>query len=262
MAQPQNIGSKVIELLNLYQVEGRKLTELDKARFVRDIESLKRVNLPSGLMAYGIYYACLDQEALSIENHEKSVAASGRETSYLVNYAISLTHFLRFSKAFDVFLEALKKDPANLTILRYLSQIAFFTGNASRFSEALRLHLRAAQEEKAMELPTVHAAVDFFDDIDSLGISERDLLATFSHLEKVYSEHGLMPAGAMSSINDADGHKYLSVEIKVDCSGAQLALINDRFVGLVSEDLNISSWNKLICSFVYGRGAGNIFQDS
>ncbi|MNN72711.1 hypothetical protein D3C81_1887720 [compost metagenome] len=113
-----------------------------------------------------------------------------------------------------------------------------------------------------MELPTVHAAVAFFKDIDSLDISEKDLLATFSHLEKVYSSHNLMPAGAVSEINDADGHKYLSVEVKVDCPGEQLAVINDQLAGLVSEDFSISSWNRLVCSFVYGKGARNIFQDS
>lgn len=261
MAQVQSIAHEVIDRLNFYQSNGGELSQFDQRRLIRDIEALKSADLSSGLMAFGIYYALMGDKARSIESHEKSLAASGRSAPYLVNYGVTLVGFQRFSAAFNIFEEALRKDPANSSVVKYMAQLAFYTGNITKFRSALSFHLKAVPESDAMEFSSVLSTLAFFEDMASLGITEEDALATFSHLESVYGGHDLMPVGAVSSLNDADGHEYLSVEIKVNCAGGTLAEINDRISSLVSEDLSISSWNKLVCTFIYSDESANIFQE-
>lgn len=251
MRQAQTVGHGIIDRLNAFRNEKINISPFERASLIREIDKLKEANAVSGLMTFGIFYALCNEEERSIKSHELSLNAGGRDVVYLVNYATSLVHLLRFETGFYIYLEALQKSPGSREILMYMAELAVLGGFCSEFRDCLSTYLKATQDESVMEDERVRRALSLEKNLQSLDIAEHDAKATFSKVEAVFYKHKIRPVDVGSHINDADGHIYCSVEIKVNCSPAELVEMNDELSLLIAEDLTIESWNKLVYTFVY-----------
>lgn len=251
MLHPQTgISNDLIERLNaLYQADGH-LDSLEERRILREIENLKKVDCSAGLMTYGVFYALKQDVESSFDFHERSLNAAGRLPVYLMNYAITCANLNYLVKSYELFSEALRKDPANSNIVVHLARLAFYACRVWSFSDLLSLHVRATKSERIMDDPEVISASAIRDDLEKLQVKEHDAHRLFQKVERVLLGHNVKPSGAYAELMNCGGHQYLAVELAVKAPGNKLAAMNDELADLIADDMEVGCWNKLLYSFV------------
>ncbi|WP_417797107.1 hypothetical protein [Stutzerimonas nitrititolerans] len=244
-------GHQLIDRLNALHAEGAKLTQFQRMSLERDIEQLKSASQAEGLMVLGVYYAFSGESENALKHHRLSLNASGRDCVYLLNYGVTLSHLQFFSEAIKAYKEAQAKDPANAFLLQLLADACFYCGSYETFTACLALYLKASQDADIMNNSSVAAAISHGQDLARLGISEAQANQVYAKVEDVTKKHNVWISGGTSEVFDADGHKYLNVELRVNAPGSVLMEMNEELSDSISEDLQIDCWNKLIYSFVY-----------
>lgn len=252
MLRPQTgISNDIIERLNaLHQAEG-PLDVLEERRILRKIESLKKVDLSAGLMTYGVFYALKKDVESSFSCHDRSLSAAGRLPVYLMNYAVTCANLNYLDKSYELFSEALHKDPANSSIVIHLARLAFYTCRVWSFFDLLSLHMRAANSERIMDDAEVISAIAIRDDLERLQVEEQDAKRLFRKVERVLQDHNVKPFGAYAELMNCGGHQYLALELSVKAAGDKLAAMNEELAELIADDMEVGCWNKLLYSFVH-----------
>ncbi|WP_313339441.1 hypothetical protein [Stutzerimonas nitrititolerans] len=252
MPQPQpDVSGDLIDRLNALHQGSGPLNEMEQRRLLREIDKLKSVNPAAGLMTYGVYHAVHRDEAKAFEFHERSLNAAGRLPVYLMNFAITAANLSHIIKAFDLFAEALRKDPADAQVVLNLAKLSFYSCRAQSFADLLSLHLRASQEEQIMKNDEIVSACNVVDDLSSLSVNEEDALKVFSKVEYLLRAYDVKPSGASSELLNCGGHKYLNIELGIKAPAETLYAMNNELSDLVADDMEVGCWNKVVYSFVH-----------
>jgi tetratricopeptide (TPR) repeat protein len=225
-------------------------TEFQVASLRRDIESLKRVDLATGLMVQGVFYACFGTPEESMDCHRRSIAASGGEARFYENFAVSLKRLGRFIDACDNYLAALRKDPANRLLLLKLANTTFYTGRVSCFKEAVERYVSATGDHAILQKHLISINFTLMDQMAALDLQEADFSAAFAKVENVARSHSKELIGASGSLISDHESSYLFCQLKVDASPSELAQMSDELACLVAEDIDFSVWNKIVHAFV------------
>ncbi|MGE6992854.1 hypothetical protein ACQKIK_05500 [Pseudomonas sp. NPDC047961] len=244
-------GHQIIDRLNALHQEGAKLVPLQKMSLEREIEKLKSANLAEGLMVLGAYYAFCGDEEKAINHHRLSLNASGRDYVHLTNYAVTLSQLQRFPEAIKIFQEAHSKSPADAGLIQLLADACFYCCAYETMKSCLELYLKASQDADIMNNSDVVAVITMGSDLDRLGISETQAIQIYEKVEDVTRKHNVWISGGSSEVFDSDGHKYVNVQLSINAPGKLLMEMNEELSELISDDLAIDCWNKLIYSFVY-----------
>ncbi|WNF45803.1 hypothetical protein RHP75_15670 [Pseudomonas sp. SG20056] len=250
MAQPQTVSNDLIERLNALNELDSSPTEFQVASLRRDIEALKRVDLATGLMVYGVFHACFGNLEDSVDCHTRSIAASGGQARFYENFAVSLKRLGRFIEACDIYLEALRRDPGNKFLLLKFANTTFYTGKVSGFQEAIGRYIAATGDEGIQNKNVMAVNYDLLEQMATLDLKESEYVSAFAKVEDVVRTHRKELIGASSSLVSDQESSYLFCQLRVDASPAELALMSDELACLVSEDVEFSVWNKVVHTFI------------
>lgn len=249
MAQPKTNANGLIDRLNSICEMTSPPAEFQLAALRRDIEALKRVDLATGLMVFGVYHACFGSAEDSIDFHRRSISASGGQPMFYENFAVSLKRMGRFIDACDNYLAALRKDPANKFLLLKFANTSFYTGRVSDLSESVDRYVAATGDDSIFQKKLIVINRDLIAQMSALDLSESDFLSAFSKVEDVMRSHGKSPIGASGVLVSDQESSYLFCQIKVSATPSELVAMSDDLARLVAEDFEYSAWNKLVHSF-------------
>ncbi|MGL6245463.1 hypothetical protein [Pseudomonas sp.] len=251
MAVPKTIASELIDRLNALSASGEQLSVFEKASFKRDIEALKTKDAKVGFMAAGVFFALTGDTTKSFENHETSLRYSGYHPMMLKNFAISLKHLGYYTLAFDRYCEALKKDTTDKICTLKAAELVSCTGKFEAFETLLGSYIKAAQDEAIMNEYNIGHYITAKKAAQRLKISDDNYNHAFMKAEEVFRKHDVRPIECIANTINSDGHDYLSLELRVKCSGETLAQMNEDMASLVAEDFEFEEWNRMIYAFTY-----------
>ena len=265
MATPKTISTDIIARLNALGASGKckEISELEKARFKKDIEALKGKDYASAMMAYGMFYALLGDKDNAFKYHESAIQSGVREVLLFSNYAITLAAYGYLDKAADNYFRALKISPQDKGILLQAAEVFVTVGRLKDLFELVDAYVRLTRDDTIMAENSVTTATKIQRDLKALGVSEADMSYAYKRVEVVCKKFGVNPKGYLVSRYDAEGHGYLGVDVPVTCAGKELSAMNDLLAEMIAEDLDFQPWNKLIHTFVYApRFIGENFATS
>lgn len=251
MAVPKTIASELIERLNSLSASGQQLSAFEKASFKRDIEALKTKDAKVGFMAAGVFFALTGDANKAFENHETSLRYSGNHPTMLKNFAISLKHLGYYTLAFDRYCEALKKDNTDRSCALKAAELVTCTGKFLVFESVLSSYIKAAQDEAIMNEYNIEHYEIAKKAAQRLKISDVNYNHAFMKAEEVIKKYDVRPTECIVNTINSDGHDYLSLELRVKCSGDVLAQMNEDMASLVAEDFEFEEWNRMIYAFTY-----------
>lgn len=251
MAVPKTIASELIDRLNDLSISKKQLSAFEKASFKRDIEALKSKDAKVGFMAAGVFFALTGEKDKALESHEASLRCSGNHPTMLKNYAISLKHLGYYTSAFDRYCDALKKDRTDTFCALKAAELVSCTGRFQAFESILSSYIKATQDEAIMNEYNIEQYDSAKKAAQRLKISDDNYNHAFMKAEEVIRKYNVRPTECIVNAVNSDGHDYLSLELRVMCSGETLAKMNEDMATLVAEDFDFSEWNRMIYAFTY-----------
>ncbi|UVN43327.1 hypothetical protein [Pseudomonas mosselii] len=251
MAAPKTITSDIIQRLNAFNPANGDMSEFDKARLKRDIESLKSRDFARAMMVYGVFYALTAEEQKSIESHEASLRGHSNNAIFLKNYAISLQSFGYFAKSFDLYAKAVAASPGDRVAILKMCELVLRVGRLSDYLASLDQYRKATQDESIMEEALVKSVLEVKGMLKEMDLTDAQLTHAFGKVESVCRNYKVRPLGCNVYRQNSHGHDYLSLEVGVDCDGKTLAALNNSLADAVAEDFEFEAWNKIVHMFIH-----------
>ncbi|MFG0496233.1 tetratricopeptide repeat protein [Pseudomonas sp. YQ_13] len=253
MASPETISKELTERLNALSRRDnpKEITEIEKFRFKKDIEALKKIDFGEGMMALAIFCAIIGEEENSIDAHKRACDRQSYNPIYHNNFAITLTAFGWLNEAFDYCAKSVRLDPSNPRFIHQAGELAICIGRLEEYLELVSLHFKATQDESIMKRDSSIIAQDVLRQLKALDVSDKDLNYAYLKVESICRKHGVPIMESIFGTNVADEHRYLSVNVRVNCSGQKLSQMNSDLSDLIAEDFEFAAWNTIIHTFTH-----------
>jgi len=253
MASPETISKELTDRLNELALRDnpKEITEIERFRFKKDIEALKKINFGEGMMALAIFSAIIGDESNAVDAHERACNRASHNPVYHNNFAITLTAFGRLNEAFDYCATSVRLDPSNPLFINQAGELAVCVGRLEEYLDLVSLYFKATQDESIMKRDSSLHAQELLRQLKELNISDKDLNYAYLKVESVCRRHGVSIMSNAFETNTDDDHRYLSVDVRVNCSGLKLSQMNNDLSDLIAEDFEFLAWNAIIHTFTH-----------
>ncbi len=253
--EPATIYSGIhTELQGIFNSK-RDITELEILRIKKQISDLMRVDSKNAYELYGMLGAVSRDYNSMVDNHEKALKLAQYDQNANSNYAVFLSYFGCFGKAYEIAKRVNARDPGNIKVLYDVIDYAIKSGKFKEASDHfVKLQKLTDETFKDFEYQ-INSVRSYIEDQD---LAENDIINMLNIVETIVTddikvESNYLFRGLEVNIQEDDDSSWVSFKYYISASINKVVDLNFKIADALAESgLSKCTLNNFTIQFAPG----------